>query len=116
MQQKFGVAVIGASMRSVMLLDYLRRNPDEGFVAGIYDEIPSRSECLIAEFAPDSAVNYESLDQAISDPRTEAAFVSTPDYAHCEPVVAALNANKHVYCEKPLAITHAACDAIVQAA
>lgn len=39
----------------------------------------------------------------------------TPDHCHDEHAVAALRAGKHVYCEKPLAVTVDGCDRILEA-
>jgi predicted dehydrogenase len=114
--KKIGMAVIGASMRSTVLLDYLKRHPDEGFVTGIYDVVPSRGEYLIREYGGKRATVYESLEQVMKDERAGAVFVGTPDYAHVEPVTAALRAGKNVYCEKPLSTTLGDCDAIIEVA
>ncbi len=46
----------------------------------------------------------------------EAVFVTTPDFLHEEHAVAALGAGKHVYLEKPMAITIEGCDRILRAA
>jgi predicted dehydrogenase len=46
----------------------------------------------------------------------DAVFVTTPDYLHEEHAVAALEAGKAVYLEKPMAITIAACDRILRTA
>ncbi|HEY3027699.1 MAG TPA: Gfo/Idh/MocA family oxidoreductase [Pyrinomonadaceae bacterium] len=40
-------------------------------------------------------------NELISQPNIDAVCVATPDFAHYEPVKAALQANKHVLCEKP---------------
>ncbi|GAA3401624.1 Gfo/Idh/MocA family protein [Paenibacillus hodogayensis] len=45
----------------------------------------------------------------------DAIAVMTPDHCHDEHAVAALQAGKHVYCEKPLAITVDGCDRILEA-
>jgi len=51
------------------------------------------------------------LDRADID----AVAVTSPDYCHEEQAVAALEAGKHVFCEKPLAITTEGCDRILHA-
>ena len=45
----------------------------------------------------------------------DAIAVTSPDYCHEEYAVAALEAGKHVFCEKPLAITVEGCDRILRA-
>ena len=45
----------------------------------------------------------------------DAVAVCTPDFCHHEHAVAALNAGKHLFCEKPLAITIEDCDDILRA-
>ncbi len=113
---KFGVAIVGASGRSDMMFKYLRRNPECGFVTGIYDLIPARGRFQLEKFTPPDAVIYETLPDAVADPRAQVVFIGTSDDAHVEPTVAALKAGKPVYCEKPMAITVAGCDELIHAA
>lgn len=114
--QKIGVAVVGASMRSTLIFDYLQKNPQQGFITGVYDIIPERSKCFLEHYGCKDAVVYDSLEQAVNDPKCQAVFIGTPDSAHVEPVKAALAAGKHVYCEKPMAITVEDCDAMIESA
>jgi predicted dehydrogenase len=46
----------------------------------------------------------------------DAVFITSPDFLHEEHALAALEAGKHVYLEKPMAITIAGCDRILRAA
>jgi len=46
----------------------------------------------------------------------DAVFVMTPDYTHAPLVVDALDAGKHVFCEKPMATTLEDCNRIAEAA
>jgi predicted dehydrogenase len=46
----------------------------------------------------------------------DVVFVKTPNHVHCEPAVAALEAGKHVFCEKPMALTMEDCRRMTQAA
>jgi len=44
---------------------------------------------------------YADYNDLLNDKSVEAVCVATPDFAHYEPVKAALEAGKHVLCEKP---------------
>lgn len=47
----------------------------------------------------------KDLDAAISNPKTEYVDVCLPNAMHCDAVLKALAAGKHVFCEKPLSVT-----------
>jgi predicted dehydrogenase len=55
-----------------------------------------------ARLAPAARV-YEQACQLIEDARVEAILVCTPPWFHAELAIAALNAGKHLYLEKPIA-------------
>lgn len=109
-----GVAFIGASMRATGLIPYLKDVPNAKWI-GIYDLLPTKSNLLAKTFKSPDVTIYDSLQAAVTDPRANAVIITTPDHAHVAPVQAALQAGKHVYCEKPMATTLADCDAIIQA-
>ncbi len=113
---ELNIAVIGASRRSAMIFDYLKKHPEEGKVVGVFDPISSASQKLIEQHnAPKTRV-YSSLTEAVEDENVDAVFVGTPDNEHVRPVTAALKAGKHVYVEKPMAITLDDCDTIINVA
>jgi UDP-N-acetyl-2-amino-2-deoxyglucuronate dehydrogenase len=58
---------------------------------------------------------YNDLDQMLAHPGLDVVCVCTPSGAHMEPAVQAARAGKHVVVEKPLEITLARCDAIIDA-
>ena len=47
------------------------------------------------------SARYTDYNELLNDRSVEAVCVATPDFAHYEPVKAALEAGKHVLCEKP---------------
>lgn len=71
------------------------------------------AEKLANEFG---AKAYTDIDAFLADPELEIVTVGTPSGAHLDPVLAALNAGKHVICEKPLEITTERIDQLIAAA
>ena len=59
---------------------------------------------------------HNSYEALISDPLVDAVYISLPNHLHCEWSVKALNAGKHVLCEKPFAMTVSEVETMVQAA
>jgi predicted dehydrogenase len=59
---------------------------------------------------------YESWRDLIADPDIDLVDICLPTAAHVEVSIAALQAGKHVICEKPMARTSADCRKIVEAA
>ena len=53
--------------------------------------------------------------EVVEDPRVEVVDITTPNALHAEMAIAAAQAGKHIYCEKPLATTSADAARIVAA-
>jgi predicted dehydrogenase len=58
---------------------------------------------------------FTSLDDVLADPNVDAIDLVTPPFVHAEQTVAAANAGKHVYCEKPMAHSLAQASEMVSA-
>ena len=71
-------------------------------LAGVYDIKESRNEA--AEAAGLHA--YASLEELLADPSVEIVTVAIPNQLHKEVCVQAMEAGKHVVCEKPVALNH----------
>src|SRR5687768_12467350 len=96
-----------ADMRSVLEL---------GKVVALCDTKADRLAAA-AELAKRDAPQTVSDYRRILDRKdVEAVVIATPPHLHAEMAVAALQAGKHVYCEKPVAITPASVAQVVKAA
>jgi predicted dehydrogenase len=108
------IGVIGAGGRGG-LAGYAHK-PQAGVrvVAGA-DVVESALTKFKEQFGQDAFVtkDYRAL---LARRDIDAVFVTSPDFMHEEHAVAALEAGKSVYLEKPMAITIDGCDRILQAA
>ncbi len=59
---------------------------------------------------------YSELQELVADPNVDVVDVCLPPSLHPEATIAGLEAGKHVFCEKPIALTMAAADAMVKTA
>lgn len=59
---------------------------------------------------------YRDYRKLLDNKRIDAVIIGTPDHWHCLPFVEALQADKHVYVEKPIANTIEECNVMIGAA
>lgn len=81
-------------------------------VKGVYDIVDYRMELAKAE----GYVAYDSLDAVLADEAVDVVLIATPNDVHKEIAIRALEAGKHVVCEKPVTITSADFMEIVEVA
>jgi 1,5-anhydro-D-fructose reductase (1,5-anhydro-D-mannitol-forming) len=69
-----------------------------------------------AKAAPYHARVWTSLDAALDDPAVQAVYIATPVFLHAAQTIQSLRANKHVLCEKPMAMNEAEAYSMLHAA
>ena len=94
---------------------YLRTAQTFGIleVSGCADVLPERAAARAAEFGVPAA---PSVDDLLADPEVRIIVNLTTPQAHTQVSLAAIAAGKHVYTEKPLAVTRADGRRILEAA
>ena len=86
----------------------------EAELAAVCTRTPARLAEVRAAFnVPKAFTDYREM---LADPVIDVVSVVTMWDQHVEPTVAALDAGKHVFLEKPMASTVADCDRIIDAA
>ena len=99
---KFGI--IGTNFISDWFADAaneLRKRGEDITLAGIFSRDRERGE----NFAKKHGIlrSYTTLDDMLADGDIDAIYVASPTYKHAEQSIAAMNAGKHVLCEKMMA-------------
>lgn len=113
MKSRFHLAVLGAgrvgmvharnatgSIPSVELACIVDADPEVGNKAGAELGVPV----------------FTDLEQALSGPAFDGVVITAPTFAHAELAVLAAGAGKHIFCEKPMALTLEECDFMAAAA
>src|SRR5207342_3652866 len=96
------VAVVGLGWWGRIIVGLLKGSAKLTAVKGI-DPEPGAAEFARAQDLAHSA----NLQDALRDPAVDAVVLCTPHSLHCEQIIAAANARKHVFCEKPLSLSRA---------
>ncbi len=71
------------------------------------DILPEKAQKAAADFGTENAAVYTDYRALLEDKTIDAVHICTPNRSHAEITVAALEAGKHVLCEKPMAKTAA---------
>lgn len=80
----------------------LKNNGDMNEIVALCDIIVERAEKACAEFGAEGAKVYQDYHDLLADPNVEVVHICTPNVSHSEIAIAAFEAKKHVYCEKPM--------------
>lgn len=68
------------------------------------DIIPERAEKAKAAYGCEKAIT--DYKEALADKEVKAVYILTPNYSHYTITIDALNAGKHVFCEKPVTVNY----------
>ena len=96
----------------MLMLPTLAQHPRVRLAAAA-DPRPAAQARFAEEFG---ARSYDTVEAMCADPALDAIYVATPHGMHVQHVRAAAAAGKHVLVEKPMALTLADCQAMVDAA
>jgi predicted dehydrogenase len=104
--------IAGAGMVAAVHADAIRRAGAS--VVGVAASTPERSKAAARRVGAGRA--FDSAEELAVSDEIDVLHVCTPNALHGPLVRAALSAGKHVVCEKPLSLTGADCEALVELA
>lgn len=112
-QRPLGVGLIGAGMIGAHRARALHKVESGRLVAVADLDADRRRQALAGH--PDAA-EYADMTELLEDPAVEAVILSTPPSSHEALGLRVIAAGKALLCEKPLAVSEAACRRLVEAA
>jgi len=99
-----------AQIVAVMDIDKSKLEGDLSSVGGNIGDLEGKSTDL------SKIAKYDKLEDLIADPNVDVVDITLPTFLHADAVVLALEAGKHVLCEKPMALDLKQCDRMLAAA
>ncbi len=114
MSDELSIGVIGAGGRGNIVR--FAHRPEQGVrMVAAADPNPEALEAFRREYGREAYVT-DDYRKLLRKADCSAVFICSPDFCHEEQAVAALESGRDVYLEKPMAITTAGCDRILDAA
>lgn len=104
--ETLGVGLLGCGGMAKSLGHAVRRLPRARLVR-VCDVVPEVAAAAGVEFAVPATTDAAEV---LSDPAVRAVIVATPNFTHADLVLQAAAAGRHIFCEKPMALTVADCE------
>ncbi|HZF79569.1 MAG TPA: Gfo/Idh/MocA family oxidoreductase, partial [Rubrivivax sp.] len=105
-----GIGVVGLGRAFTLMLPAFQGDRRIELAAG-FDPRPAACTQFERDF---SAPAYASVEQLARDPGVEVVYIASPHQFHAEHACVAAAAGKHVLVEKPMALSLAECDAMIE--
>jgi UDP-N-acetyl-2-amino-2-deoxyglucuronate dehydrogenase len=110
MTHPIGIGIIGAGEISILHAAAYQALEGRVRLAAVADIDMDRARALAGHFTIPAV--HQDYQQVLANPDVEAVSICTPPFLHVQQSVEALEAGKHVLCEKPVAANMAGLDRI----
>ena len=112
---KINIGLIGCGGRGTWIADLFLKNGHYN-LAAVADYFPDKAEAAGEKFKVAKAGRFTGLSayQRLLEQKLEAVVIESPPYFHPDHAAAAIEAGKHVYCAKPIAVDVPGCQTIAE--
>jgi predicted dehydrogenase len=107
------IGVIGVTGRGALARSWHKPDGDSVVTAGM--DVTEEALSHFKETLNPDAFMTTDVDELLDRDDIDAIAITSPDFTHEEYALKALAAKKHVFCEKPMAITTEGCDRMLEA-
>lgn len=102
--QQIGVGIVGTGWMGTELMRRFAQHPASR-VTAVCRAHPERGREVLDELGLADVLVTDDYDQLLASPDVDAVCLASPNAYHGPQSIAALEAGKHVFCEKPASIT-----------
>ena len=116
-KKKLGVALVGLGYYSTDLLAPALQLTQRCQLTGIVTGTPAKAEKWKEQYQlkDKNIFNYQNFDSLANNPDIDVVYIVLPPSMHAEYSIRAANAGKHVWCEKPMAMSAIECRNMIDA-
>ncbi len=116
-KKQLGFALCGLGKLSTDQIAPALQKTKYAKLTGIVTGHPAKAEAWKAKYnIPEKNIyNYDTMHEMINNPDIDVVYVVTPNALHARDTIAAANAGKHVFCEKPMEISTERCQQMIDA-
>lgn len=116
-KKSLGVALVGLGYYGTDLLAPALQLTKNCHLAGIVTGTPEKARVWKEKYGLEdkNIYNYQNFDSIKGNPDIDIVYVVLPPSMHREFVIRAARAGKHVFCEKPMALTSKDCEDMIRA-
>ncbi|MBN2090884.1 Gfo/Idh/MocA family oxidoreductase [candidate division KSB1 bacterium] len=117
LEKKLGVALVGLGYYSTDVLAPALQETKNCYLAGIVTGTPSKEKIWMEKYniPRQNVYNYKNFEQIAENTVIDIVYVVLPNSMHAEYTIRAAKAGKHVICEKPMALSVAECQSMIDA-
>lgn len=107
--KKAGVALVGLGNYSNRMLGPALKEASNCYLSGIVTGTPAKAESWMKDYniKKENVYSYRNFDEIRNNREIDIVYIVLPNNMHAEYTIRALEAGKHVICEKPMAMNAA---------
>lgn len=116
-EKKLGIALVGLGSYATGMLAPALQECNHCYLAGIVSGTPQKRSFWKDKYQlKDSNIyDYESFDEIANNDEIDIVYIVLPNFMHAEYTIRALQAGKHVICEKPMGMSAEECRQMIAA-
>jgi predicted dehydrogenase len=111
---RYAVVGLGYFAQSAALPAFAQAENSE--LVALVSNDPTKLEELSQQYPTvQKTFSYDEYDDCLRSGLIDAVYIALPNHLHCDYTIRAAKAKIHVLCEKPMAVTEAECQQMIQA-